>query len=159
HEINTPLGIANTANGMIVSLVQQVTRTTPGPQLNELLADLQESSALLTKNLERTSRLVRSFKQLSASQLSDERMTTDVGVIVRDCTETMTVETRKRNLKIRTNWLENAQFPWVGFPGHLAQVLVNLIQNTIKYAYSQEGPGGEVDVRLTKDGGMYRLEF
>jgi signal transduction histidine kinase/CheY-like chemotaxis protein len=158
HEINTPLGVANTANGMILSLAEQVGRTPPGAELDELVSDLKESTTLMAKNIARASNLVRSFKQLSASQLSDERTTTNLEGVVSDCTEAMSVETGKRKIAIRRSW-GDAQFPWTGYPGHLSQVLVNLIQNTLRYAYKPEDTTGVVDIRIAEQGESYVLEY
>jgi signal transduction histidine kinase len=158
HEINTPLGVANTANGMVVSLANEIRETPPGPDLDGIIADLKEASGLLSKNLDRASRLVRSFKQLSASQLSDERTTTDLGSVVRDCLEAMSVETKKRNIPFHLHFPEDAQFRWVGFPGHLSQVLMNLVQNALRYAYKGDSPG-HVDIRIADIGDSYRIEF
>jgi signal transduction histidine kinase len=158
HEINTPLGVANTANGMVVSLANEIRETPPGPELDSMIADLKEASGLLSKNLDRASRLVRSFKQLSASQLSDERTTTDLGGVVRDCLEAMSVETKKRNIPFNLEVPESAELKWVGFPGHLSQVLMNLVQNALRYAYKADAPG-RVDIRISDVGESYRLEF
>jgi signal transduction histidine kinase/ActR/RegA family two-component response regulator len=159
HEINTPLGVANTANGMISSLAAEVARTPPGPELDDILKDLAESTELMRKNLDRASRLVRSFKQLSSSQLADERCSCDIAGVIRDCIEAMSIETKKRKINIRTNWDQSAKFPWFGFPGHLSQVLVNFFQNALRYAYKGEA-SGDLDVRLFEEGETgYRIEF
>jgi signal transduction histidine kinase/DNA-binding response OmpR family regulator len=156
HEINTPLGVANTANGMVVSLAEEIGRTAPGEQLDALVADLKESTGLLSKNLDRAAQLVRSFKQLSASQLSDDRTNADIAAVVRDCVEAMSVETKKRQIVVKMNWPTDARYTWTGFPGHLSQVLINLIQNALRYAYKRDGI---IDIRIAEQGDNYRLEF
>lgn len=158
HEINTPLGIAMTANGMLVTLAEQIVKAPKGDELDELVADLSESTKLLSNNLERASRLVRSFKQLSASQLSDERTSCDMAAVINDCLEAMKIETARRNIAVVTSWGVNDTFPWLGFAGHLSQVIINLIQNVVRYAY-KAGSTGKVDLRLTSTGDQYRLEF
>jgi signal transduction histidine kinase/DNA-binding response OmpR family regulator len=158
HEINTPLGVANTANGMIVSLAKEVATTPPGPQLDDVVKDLMESTELMRKNLERASRLVKSFKQLSSSQLSDERCTSDITAVIHDCIDAMSVDTKKRGITMRTHWDLGEKHSWTGFPGHLSQVIVNLIQNTLRYAYKGE-KAGDVDIRLTGDAEKYTIEF
>ena len=159
HEINTPLGVATTANGMIANLAVQVAQTQPGPELDALVADLNESTQLLGKNLERASRLIRSFKQLSASQLSDERTAIDLGDVVRDCVDAMRVETKRRNMTIRLVWPSDARFPWHGYPGHLSQVIVNLIQNALRHAYAADYLSPVVDIRMARKDERYDLEF
>jgi signal transduction histidine kinase/ActR/RegA family two-component response regulator len=160
HEINTPLGVANTANGMIVSLASEIARTQPGSaDLEDLVKDLTESSELLSKNLDRASRLVRSFKQLSSSQLSDERCSVDIGAVMTDCIEAMRVETKKRKVNVKPNWNEKEKHAWLGFPGHLSQVLLNFFQNALRYAYEGD-EGGDIDLRLiTQTDGSYVIEF
>jgi signal transduction histidine kinase/CheY-like chemotaxis protein len=158
HEINTPLGIAMTANGMLSSLATQIVEAPKGPELDELVSDLKESTKLLSNNLERASRLVRSFKQLSANQLSDERTSCDVAAVINDCVEAMKIETSRRNITIDTNWGPADSFPWVGFAGHLSQVIINLIQNALRYAYKL-GAQGKVDIRITPTATHFRIEF
>jgi signal transduction histidine kinase/CheY-like chemotaxis protein len=158
HEINTPLGIATTANGMLVSLAEQIVKTPKGAELDELVADLRESTKLLSNNLDRASRLIRSFKELSASQLSDERTTCDMAAVINDCLEAMKMETARRGVTVVTSWGPNDTFPWIGFAGHLSQVIINLIQNTLRYAY-KSGTTGKIDIRLAGDGDEYLLEF
>jgi len=159
HEINTPLGIANTANGMLVTLTEEISRTPKGAELDELLSDLRESTKLMTNNLDRASRLVRSFKQLSANQLSDERTTCDVGGVITDCLEAMKIEVKRRSIQVRTSWTESDQYPWVGFAGHLSQVIINLLQNALRYAF-KTGSSGVIDVRIAEaPGEKYVIEF
>ena len=159
HEINTPLGVASTANGMVASLAQEIRRTPPGPQLDELVSDLGESTHLLAKNLTRAGNLVRSFKQLSANQLSDDRKSTDLTSVIEDCLEAMSVETKRHRITCRPNWVRDGEgFPWVGFPGHLSQVLINLIQNTLRYAY-KDADEGVVDIRVRAVQEEYTVEF
>jgi signal transduction histidine kinase len=158
HEINTPLGIAMTANGMLVSLSEQIIQATDAAERDELVSDLRESTRLLSNNLERASRLVRSFKQLSASQLSDERISCDMAAVINDCLEAMKIETSRRDIAISTSWKPTDRFPWIGFGGHLSQVVINLIQNVLRYAY-KVGTPGKVDLRLFENESQYRLEF
>lgn len=161
HEINTPLGVANTANTVILRIAKALRErgTHSDPQLEELLADLDESTGLMTKNLERASRLVKSFTQLSASQLSDHHTSCDLAIIVDDWLAATEPETSRHNVTVRTRWAPGSTFPWEGFPGHLSQVLTSLIHNTLRYAYPNSERGGDVEIRLATDGDDYRLEL
>ena len=70
-----------------------------------LLAELKDSTNLMSRNLGRADQLVRSFRQLSARQLSDEYVDCDLVDVIQDCLAGMEPETRKRNLTVTTNWL------------------------------------------------------
>lgn len=162
HELNTPLGVANTAGSMITNLAKTIATGAPGAAKTEAMSDLSSSCDLLLKNLARAHELVRSFKQLSASQLSDQRTECDVVGIVKDCLSAMTPETRKRKLKVNVHPPAGERAPWNGFPGHLSQVLINFIQNTLRYAYA-DNEEGTVDIRVQSfehnGRDYYRLEY
>jgi signal transduction histidine kinase/DNA-binding response OmpR family regulator len=148
HEVNTPLGVANTANSMLTSLAQQIIASPPdSPQLPELLRDFATTSTLLSKNLQRAHTLIQSFKQLSVHQLTDKRMVSELRTIVSDCLQTMAPEFRRAKIETALMGDADKAFTWDGFPGHLAQVIVNLIQNVIRYAYPA-GAGGRLEIRI-----------
>src|SRR5581483_5474712 len=164
HEINTPLGVANTANSTIVSRIATLTKEKPtDPEiLAEIFDDLELASNLLTKNLLRANGLVSSFKKLSASQLTDTRETIDLGVLLNDCVQTMSPETKKKKIVVRVDRSPGTAFTWNGYPSHLTQVIVNFFQNVIRYAYHNR-PEGAIDIRLkafSADGApFFRIEF
>jgi len=148
HEINTPLGVASTANSMIQMLVGQLRRA-QGSEAEGLAADLDESCALLAKNIIRAHNLIKSFKQLSVGQLSDQRQRVDVTSVVRDCIDSMSPELRAKKIEILLSRSGDDDLTWDGFPGHLSQVVINLFQNSMRYAYP-EGQGGRIDVRVQR---------
>jgi len=162
HELNTPLGVARTANSMVTELVNTLLGDPPDDEEDreELESDLTDSCHLMTKNLDRAQRLIQSFKQLSASQLSDEQTTADIVAIVRDCLETMRPDLKKKSITWDVHPQDDVDFRWNGYPGHLSQVIINLTQNAIRYAYKGD-EDGTIDVFVTenknKDG--FRIEF
>lgn len=151
HEINTPLGVASTANSMIQMLAGQL-RKAQGAEAEGLVADLDESCALLSKNIIRAHNLIKSFKQLSVGQLSDQRVRADVTSVVRDCIDSMSPELRAKKIEIAISGATGEDLTWDGFPGHLSQVIINLFQNSIRYGYP-EGQGGKIDVRIERVAG------
>lgn len=162
HELNTPLGVARTANSMVTELVNTLLNDPPDDEeeREELEGDLTDSCHLMTKNLDRAQRLIQSFKQLSASQLTDEQTTADLTAIVNDCLETMRPDLKKKSISWEVHPQQEVDFRWNGYPGHLSQVVINLTQNTIRYAYSGDD-GGKIDVFLTeqKNKEGFRIEF
>ena len=160
HELNTPLGVANTANSMVTSLAEQLVKLPPGsPDIAEMIKDLNESCNLLTKNLARAQTLIRSFKQLSAGQLSDQKGEYDLVEVVTDCVETMTPEAKRHSVTITVGVTGSRPLLWNGYAGHLSQVVINMIQNVLRYAYPQGG--GKADIRVIDTGpnSGYRIEF
>ncbi|MCG8455869.1 MAG: HAMP domain-containing histidine kinase, partial [Holophagales bacterium] len=162
HELNTPLGVARTANSMVTELVDGLIKDPPeDPEdIEELQDDLADACKLLMRNLDRAQKLIKGFKQLSASQLADDQVQMDLVEIVSDCLETMKPDLRKKGLRVELHREENRDYTWDGYPGHLSQVLINLLQNTIRYAY-ETGESGKIDVRLSRpgEGDFFHIEF
>ncbi len=162
HELNTPLGVANTASSMVTSLVAKITQANKVPEMQELTEDLGTSTELLGKNLMRAQDLVRSFKQLSSSQLSDQRSEGDLATILQDCVNTMGPVLRKSQVQLTIHAKPDGSLMWNGYAGHLTQVIMNLIQNTLRYGYP-DGQGGKVDVRISAfshdNRQMYRIVY
>ncbi|MFI8829329.1 ATP-binding protein [Streptomyces sp. NPDC053431] len=149
HELNTPLGVARTAGSVVTDLSVQLINDGDVIQAEEAAADLEEAVRLMNKNLDRAHRLIQSFRQLSASQLSDERVAIGLDDLIRDCLETMGPDLRKHRVTPQLHSSADDDFTWCGYPGHLSQVIINLIQNTIRYAYDP-GAGGAVDIYVEK---------
>lgn len=157
HQLNTPLGVANTANALIESLAEELRGAHVTERVAELLGDLRASAGLVSKNLKRTDELVRSFKQLSAKELVDERRACDLASIVNDCIESARPATEKQGVTVVTHWPSDAAYPWVGYAMSLYKVVEHLLQNSLRYGY-EGSRGGVVDIRLKAVKGRYRLE-
>jgi signal transduction histidine kinase/CheY-like chemotaxis protein len=163
HELNTPLGVANTANAMLKSLVTaMIDPGTPDAERGNLADDLTEASDLLTRNLARAQKLVSSFKQLSASQVSADRFECEPMAVISDCVETMLPELRKRGVTAELSYDGDGVPPrWDGYPGHLSQVMVNLIQNTLRYGRTNDHGRIRIVLRAKESGnaGGFAIEY
>lgn len=160
HELNTPLGVARTAGSVIEDVAREILEGGDDPSdLNDARADLGESVRLMNKNLDRAHRLIQSFRKLSASQLSDECVTSDLKLIIEDCVETMLPDMKKNGIKASVESPQGVDLMWHGYPGHLSQVIINLIQNVIRYAYSANS-GGKIDVCVDRlESERFRIKF
>ncbi|WP_437901625.1 sensor histidine kinase [Sorangium sp. So ce124] len=129
-------------------LVRQL-RSAEGAEAESLDADLNEACALLSKNILRAHDLIKSFKQLSVGQLTDRRVQVDVTSVVRDCIDSLSPELRAKKIEVTITATAGEELTWDGFPGHLSQVLINLFQNSVRYAYP-DVQGGKIDVRVER---------
>jgi len=148
HEINTPLGIINTAVSIMArDLAAPVEVTT------QRAADIAESLELMRRNVERADRLVQDFKKVSVSQLTDKTELFDISEVIEETVELIMVSLKRNQIQVKLqNKLTSEQNKWVGYRGFLSQVLINLLTNVERYAYPH-GVGGVVDVivRLEDD--------
>ncbi len=138
HEINTPLGIAITTAthlGTELSAVSAAagTQTLKRSQLSHFLETGQEGVALLTANLTRAAELVASFKQVAADRTSEGSRSLEllgyVGYVLR------TVEPMTRRSGVAVTLTGDEGIRLTTFPGPLAQVVTNLVQNAIIHGF------------------------
>jgi len=153
HEINTPLGIINTA----VSIMARELAS-PKEVTIQRAADIAESLELMQRNVERAQRLVQDFKKVSVSQLKDEKELFDISAAVEETVNLVLVSLKRSQIGVNfVNRLAFEQKSWVGYRGMLSQILINLLTNTERHAYPN-GVGGNVDVIIDlADDKHYRL--
>jgi signal transduction histidine kinase len=87
---------------------------------------------------------------VSVQQAADRLETVDLIETVRDVLDLYAIEGRRAGI---VTTLDDRLGPgggrWTGYPGHLGQVILNLLTNAERYAY---GPGGgPVDVVVASD--------
>jgi signal transduction histidine kinase len=162
HDVSTPLGVACTAG----SVVDEASRRLLTAELRdddvraELKEDLKDALDILTRSLDRARRLIDSFKQFSASQFSNERAKVQLADVVTDCVMVLRSELRRARIALEVHAPPDEDLRWDGFPGHLGRVLVNLLQNSMRYAF-EPGKGGKVSIHLDRsvDGQGFVLQY
>lgn len=162
HDVSTPLGVASTAG----SVVDETARRLLGADLKdervraELGDDMRDALDILTRSLDRARRLIDSFKQFSASQFSNERAKVQLADVVTDCVMVLRSELRRARIALEVHAPPDEDLRWDGFPGHLGRVLVNLLQNSMRYAF-EPGKGGKVSIHLDRsvDGEGFVLQY
>jgi signal transduction histidine kinase len=153
HEINTPLGIINTAVSIMArELAAPLEITT------QRAADIAESLELIRRNVERAHALVQDFKKVSVSQLVAEKEKVNISDVVAETISLMTVSLKRNNISVKFNdRLKADQKSWIGYRGFLSQILINFLSNAERYAYPNN-KGGQVTVLLeVEDEDHFRL--
>jgi signal transduction histidine kinase len=155
HELNTPLGLVNTAAGMVGTRVASETLTALATDCRSrtLLEEVREATALIQANIARAHRLVQDFRKLSVSQLADARERLDLVEVVEETVRLYSPAARQAKLRIRvrSRLPAGAGAAWLGYRGYLSQALLNLLTNVERYAYP-EGAGGAVEIAIAADG-------
>ena len=162
HEINTPLGIINTAasvisNRMKVGSLQALVSN--DRRAASAVEDIQEASDLIQGNIARAHKLVQDFKKISVNQLNDARETVNLSDTLNSAVDLFRINARKAKLNITiSDHLPDGGRAWVGYPGALVQVLMNLLTNVERYAYSP-GVGGAIAIDLSGRDGSEGQQF
>jgi PAS domain S-box-containing protein len=156
HEINTPIGTALTAATTLErrteTFVQGVTSGTITKSGALKYAELAaECSTLIASNIRRAAELVRSFKLVAVDQTSGERRSFDLAAYIEEVVRSLTPRLKRTPHKVELDCPGGIVIS--SYPGALAQVITNLVVNSLVHAYP-DGRAGLItlSVRSQCDG-------
>jgi signal transduction histidine kinase len=155
HEINTPIGIANTAACLItrgLSSPPLVKAAAADADVKVEMEDLGEAVRLIEANVARAHRLIQSFKSLSVAEASERPEALVLPELVAEAIDLFSPAARQAKLEVHVeDALPEDRRAWFGRRGHLIQILLNVLTNVARYAYP-DGAGGSVEIRLAPAG-------
>ena len=152
HEINTPLGVALTAASFLSDETQRIAKGIEAGKLRRAEFDAYAATAvdstnLLLSNLSRAADLVQGFKQVAADQTSDERRAFTLDDWIGDLVLSLRPIWQKPGHKLAVECPEGIQLD--NYPGALAQILTNLISNTLVHGFDS-GHVGQLAITVTE---------
>lgn len=144
HELNTPIGngmlMATSLHDRISDALQSMgAGTLRRSELERMLHDGLEASGVVVRNLERAGSLVTSFKQVAVDQTTEHRRTFNLARTVSEIISTLSPTLRKTPYLLEAAVDDTIQMD--SFPGHLAQIITNLINNAILHAFDGRQAG------------------
>jgi signal transduction histidine kinase len=151
HEINTPLGTANTAASLVKRQLtgETITAMAKDEAARVVLEDVVDAISLIERNIVRAHKLVQEFKKVSVGQLTATRENLILSEAIAEVVDLFRINAKQARLDIRIhNELPAGNEQWEGYLGYLSQVLTNLLTNVERYAYPA-GTGGVVDIFLS----------
>ena len=161
HEINTPIGIGVTAASHLNELSQDlITKVKAGSMdqqdLIEFIEDLEQASGIILRNLNRASKLVKSFKQVSADQASEPRRQFNVKEYLDEILVSLSPKLNKTKHQISVICKPDLFID--GYPGAFAQIISNLLINSLMHAY-QPDEVGNIMISITKQEKFIEIIF
>ncbi len=161
HEINTPIGVAVTAASYLADLTRQldcdyhdqaVTRSS----MEEYIESAAEGSTMILRNLERAASLISSFKRISVDQTSDEQRDFNLTQLVNDVLVTLRPQIRLTPHRVNANCPPELKMS--GSPGLVAQIITNLVMNSLTHAFPG-GRVGQIEITAVRKAGLIRLIY
>jgi signal transduction histidine kinase len=149
HEVNTPLGIINTAASVIRERLNAVQLQAQTAEDQQAIEDMREAAHLIEGNIKRAHKLIEDFKKVSVSQITDTKEWMPLTEAVAEIISLFKVTARKANLVLELkDLLPEPSREWLGYRGYLSQIILNCLTNIERYAYP-DGNGGTVELTLT----------
>ena len=161
HEINTPLGVGVTAASHLSNQISAFKKMYDKGQLKRsslesLLENAKQSTDMLSRNLMRASDLIRNFKLVAVDQSSENRRKFELTEYFEEIDQSLHPKLKKGKHSVSV--LADQDIPVDTYPGVLAQVMTNLIMNSIIHGF--EGiSGGKINIHLTLEDGKVLMRY
>lgn len=138
HEVNTPVGTALTGISQIRYSTTELEKEFLNDKMDEktFLSYLESTKSLSTmseESLVRAAKLIRSFKEISVDQHSDEKREIDLKQYIDEVIHTLSIELKNYGIRVNNDIPENINL--LTYPGYISQIFSNLILNAIKHAF------------------------
>ena len=153
HEINTPIGIGVTASSHITDITHLLEKkfdagTIKKSDFVKYIEDTKESNVIMLTNLRRAADLIRSFKQIAVDQSSEELRQFEIGAYLQEVYNSLIPNFKKTLITVDIAcpiaiFMES-------YPGALAQVLTNLMMNSLIHGFD-EGDNGVINITATQN--------
>jgi len=160
HEINTPLGVAVTANSHAETTLSALEKLFQAGQLtrqqfSQSGAAIKSSIAMVNTNLQRAVDLVNSFKQTAAGGAGQQPEPLQLSRFVPKVLSS--VESLLKQHQVEVQLQLPPRLTIQSFASPLATILTRLIENACQHAFATQGPRTIV-IRASKNAYSWQLE-
>lgn len=155
HEVNTPIGLSVTGATQLRADTQEIaTALAQGKltrsRLEAHIAVASELATLVERNAVRAAELIQSFKDVAVDQSSDARRSFEMRPYVTEVVANLSPRLRKGRHQVVIDIPDGILLD--GYPGGLAQVITNLIINSLVHGYPDPRPAHiRIQVRRLPD--------
>lgn len=144
QEVNTPIGVGVTAASHLRHRTEEFRERYAAGQLKKseldrFLEGARESTTLILTNLKRAAELVKSFKLVASDQSSERRRRFNLREYLDEVILSLRPQLKHRSCEITIDCEEDFEID--SYPGAFAQIVTNLVLNTLQHAYL---PGDEM---------------
>jgi len=152
HDVNTPLGISVTATSFLEERVKKLQsayddKKLTGNTMTSFLSEANQTITLLTNNLNRASDLISSFKQVAVDQTSEAVREINVSEYLSEVVQSLAPNFKKTQHTIDIHCPDNLSIKCA--PGVLAQILTNMIMNSLIHGF-EDKPKGAIKLEIAK---------
>lgn len=161
HEINTPVGVGITAASHVTEAAalfreKAISGGLKKSDLDVFLDTVDQSMGIVSRNLDRASLLVKSFKQIAVDPSDDDRAKFNAREHIEDV-----IRGLDKNLNANDHVFEmdcDSEVILDSYPRAYEQILESLISNSLIHGFG-DGPQGTVRITLIADPEGAMLEY
>lgn len=143
HEVNTPLGIAITTHSIMADKLFEIktqikNQTLTHSCINSYISAVEDALKMQGSNLERAKNLIESFKQTAVDQHILEVETIEICNYYKTVLTTLDSLLKPFNVALEVQC--EAPIKFATFPGIHAQILTNLVANSVTHGFTHHTP-------------------
>lgn len=162
HEINTPVGISVTAASHLKDSIESFNsiyeqNKIKKSDLDTLIKTVRESNAVVEENLQRASKLIRSFKEVAVDQSAEDVREIFFKQYVEQIITSLSPRFRNRSIEVVTDDIDPA-LKVTTTPGPIAQILSNLVENSLVHAF-EENQSGLIQIGANSSGNELQIVY
>lgn len=144
HDVNTPIGIGVTATSFLADRIETLAialdeQSLTQSQMTRFIKDARESVQLLENNLHRARDLMSSFKDVAVNQSSGAYRDVVVREYIEKVIRSLQPRLKGKNINIQVDCDKELKARFQA--GALAQVLTNLILNSVIHGFENKAAG------------------
>lgn len=152
HEINTPVGVGVTTASALSNMANTIVKDfnegkMTKSQLESFLKDSDDASKLILRNMKSAYRLIKSFKQISVDQVTDEERKFRVKNYLEDIINSIQPKLNTRNIKVEIECAEYIEI--ISYPGVWSQIIINLALNSLTHGFKDK-MDGNIRIKVIK---------
>jgi signal transduction histidine kinase len=162
HEVNTPLGISITAASIFKNEIMSIQERLKENKLtksalHDFIETITEADDILIKNLDRAALLIKNFKKISVDQSSEDIRDFELNTYMKEILTTFKSELRHRPVTLEIKFKDEA-ISMHSYPGAIAQIIINMLQNTLVHAFDDKQEG-KILIQTQKHDDKVRIIF
>ncbi|WP_448376472.1 ATP-binding protein [Fervidobacterium sp.] len=144
HDVNTPAGIIYSSLTEIEHMVNSTKEKFNSGELTEeefknCLENTSQLIEIMLRNTRRITDLVQSLKRVALNETIENYLNININSLVNDVLNAMYPKLRRTKIEITTEIQEDLIVNTI--PAAIAQILMNLIDNSLTHAFDEDTPG------------------
>ena len=144
HELNTPLGNTKLALSTLLDRINDVNKlylsgSLKRSNIEEFIKESQDIATLASRSVERALNLVVTFKQVAIDQTSERQRLFDLATVIRETITSLSPSYKHDPWQFIIDIPDGIQMD--SFPGPLEQIIINLMQNSIRHGFDGRDHG------------------
>ncbi len=161
HEINTPVGIGITGITHFIEITKEITSnyksdTMSAEEFEQYLESSSSLAGMVNKNLNRTARLVKSFKQIAVDQVIESKRDFDLIEYLHSLIHSLSNDLK--NTEIQIGIKSSPALILNSYPGVFSQIFTNLILNSIYHAFDKNTKGS-ITIEISKSNDELKIVY